>query len=447
MKPAPHAHEVNLDGLVGPTHHYGGLSYGNVASMEYAENVSNPRAAALEGLAKMRLLAHLGVKQIVLPPQPRPSMDTLRALGFGGSDAEILKRADRDSPALLAACSSASSMWAANSATVSPSADSEDGRVHITPANLVHNLHRAIEPPFTSRVLKAIFPDERLFVHHSPLPATATLSDEGSANHTRLAPHHRMPGLELFAYGRKAFDRTASSPARFPPRQTLEACQIIARIHRLNLDRVIFAQQHPDAIDAGVFHNDVISVGNENLFFYHERAFVNTSAVVDQMRHMAEKLGLELHLLKVPDQQLPLHEAVRSYLFNSQIVTLPSGKMALLAPAECEAIAATKALLDNILAMDNPISEVHYVNLKQSMCNGGGPACLRLRLVLTEEELEATNASVFLTDQLYEELVTWIETFYRDRLTLKDLGDPLLLEESTRALDALSRILRLPTLR
>src|SRR5262245_53014556 len=146
--------EVNFDGIVGPTHNYAGLSYGNIASLKSKLTVSNPRQAALEGLEKMKFLMDLGVQQAVLPPHERPHLPTLRALGYSGSDAEILSKVQKDDPVLLTACSSASAMWAANAATVSPSADSSDRRVHFTPANLVTQFHRSIEPSMTARVLR-----------------------------------------------------------------------------------------------------------------------------------------------------------------------------------------------------------------------------------------------------------------------------------------------------
>jgi len=62
--------ELQLDGLVGPTHHFGGLSVGNLASMRHAGWQSRPRQAALQGLAKMRQVLALGVPQAVLPPSP-----------------------------------------------------------------------------------------------------------------------------------------------------------------------------------------------------------------------------------------------------------------------------------------------------------------------------------------------------------------------------------------
>src|SRR5207248_5247403 len=116
MKPT--AFEINFDGLVGPTHNYAGLSYGNVASMKNKASISSPKQAALQGLEKMRLLEGLGVKQAVLPPHERPQLATLRALGFRGSDGDVLRGAQREDAALLAAVCSSSNMWAANAATV-----------------------------------------------------------------------------------------------------------------------------------------------------------------------------------------------------------------------------------------------------------------------------------------------------------------------------------------
>ena len=46
--------EINFDGIIGPSHNYAGLSYGNLAATRNAGHVSHPRAAALQGIAKMR---------------------------------------------------------------------------------------------------------------------------------------------------------------------------------------------------------------------------------------------------------------------------------------------------------------------------------------------------------------------------------------------------------
>ncbi|EGF31557.1 Succinylarginine dihydrolase, partial [Oxalobacteraceae bacterium IMCC9480] len=57
------AREFNFDGLVGPSHNYAGLSFGNVASFNNVKSVSSPKQAALQGLAKMRALAARGFAQ------------------------------------------------------------------------------------------------------------------------------------------------------------------------------------------------------------------------------------------------------------------------------------------------------------------------------------------------------------------------------------------------
>lgn len=446
------AHEVNFDGLVGPSHNYAGLSSGNLASTAHGGARSNPREAALQGLAKMKFLADLGVPQAVLPPHPRPSLEALRALGFGGSDAQVLRAAARHAPRLLVACSSASAMWAANAATVAPSRDAADRRVHFTPANLVSKFHRSIEPAQTARTLRAIFRDPAYFQIHDALPATLAFADEGAANHTRFAPAPFRRGLHLFVYGHHAFATPSRSagrlpvPQRFPSRQSLEASEAIARCHDLAPAAVVFAQQHPAAIDAGVFHNDVISVGHENVFLYHEHAFVDTPHVIAELRRRFAALhrGRELIAVRVPASRVSLADAVRSYLFNSQLVTLRSGHLALIAPRDCADTPAVHAFLDDLLAgARTPIREVHYLDLKQSMRNGGGPACLRLRVVLTDAERRAVAPGVFLTNATYAALVAWVRAHYPERLTVRDLADPALLENTHRALDRLTQLLAL----
>jgi succinylarginine dihydrolase len=440
--------EVNFDGLVGPTHNYAGLSHGNVASMSHRGARSNPRAAALQGLAKMRLLADLGLPQAVLPPHERPALATLRALGFSGREPDILRAAARHAPDLLAACASSSHMWVANAATVAPSADTEDGRVHFTPANLASKFHRAIEPPQTTRTLRAIFRDEAHFVVHESIPAGGGCGDEGAANHTRLAPTHASPGLHHFVYGHVALDPRDGRrrPRRFASRQSLEASQAIARQHRLDAPRILFARQSPAAIDAGVFHHDVIAVGNENVLLYHERAFADGRRSVSQLqRHYAAlNGGAELVTIEVPVRRVALRAAVQSYLFNSQLVTLAPGRMALIAPADARRHSAVAAYLDELTGRaDQPIREVHTVDLRESMRNGGGPACLRLRVVLTPDQIAALPPRVMFTPTLHRTLTAWVKRHYREQLTFADLADPALLEESRRALDELTHLLGL----
>ena len=433
--------EVNFDGIPGPTHNYSGLAEGNLASEKHAQRVANPRAAALQGLAKMRALAARGYAQAVLPPHERPAVDALRALGFAGSDAAVVTAAARDAPRLLAACSSAAAMWVANAATVSPSADTSDGRVHFTPASLVSHFHRSLEAPVTTRVLRAIFADAARFTVHDPLPSAPQLGDEGAANHTRFDATDGR-GVELFVYGRAGFDDTGAAPRRFPARQTREASAAIARRHGLDPNRVVFAQQNPEAIDAGVFHNDVIAVGHGRTLFCHGRAFADPPRVLAEL---ARKVGDDFTPLIVAEQDVSLADAVSTYLFNSQLLTRPDGRMLLVAPAECREHRGVDAYLGRLIAGGGPIAEVLMFDLRQSMENGGGPACLRLRVELTDEERASLGARVLLDDALAGELDGWIRRNYRDRLAPADLPDPALLDESRRALDELTAMLRLPS--
>jgi succinylarginine dihydrolase len=440
--------ELNLDGLVGPTHSYAGLSYGNLASQRNRRAVSNPKEAALQGLAKMKLLADLGVPQAVLPPQERPDVEALRRLGFGGaSDAQVLERAGREDPALLAACCSASGMWAANAATVSPGVDTTDGRVHFTPANLITQFHRSLEPQTTARALRAIFADESCFAHHPPLPSSDVFADEGAANHMRLGRGYAQPGIEIFVYGRSALNPPpaaagARGSQRFPARQTREASAAVARLHGLDGARTLLLRQNPVAIDAGAFHNDVVAVGNLGVLLIHEAALADGPAALDAIRRAhAETCGAELTVLNVAERDVSLADAVASYLFNGQLVCLPDGSTSLIAPAECRDHPRVRPVVDRLVGSGGAIQSVHFVNLRQSMRNGGGPACLRLRVPLTRDQLRRVHPGVVFDDRLHAALTHWIETHYRDELRPEDLADPRLLAECREALDALTRIL------
>ncbi|QIR14819.1 N-succinylarginine dihydrolase [Shewanella aestuarii] len=432
--------EANFDGLVGPTHNYAGLSFGNVASYSNAAQASNPKAAAKQGLQKAKALADLGMIQGMLAPQERPDLYTLRRIGFSGTDAEVLQKASQQAPALLNACCSASSMWTANAATVSPSADTRDGKVHFTPANLVDKLHRSIEPITTGNILKATFNNERYFKHHQHLPEHASFGDEGAANHTRLCADYGQAGVELFVYGQSATNPNAPKPAKYPARQTLEASQAIARLHQLEDESCVFIQQNPDVIDQGVFHNDVISVGNQNVLFYHEQAFIDTETKFAEIRN---KMNTEVHFIKVATEQVSIDDAVRSYLFNTQIITLPNGEMAIVAPTNCQENPAVFAYLNELVTLGTPIKQVHYFDVKQSMQNGGGPACLRLRVAMNEQEIAAVNQHTLMNDALFNRLNLWVDKHYRDTLTVADLADPQLIIESRTALDELTQILKL----
>ena len=429
--------EVNFDGLIGPTHNFAGLSAGNLASEENRFRLSNPRRAALQGLEKMSAIADLGVPQAVIPPQERPDFSLLGKAGIRGRTPEqVLARAQRESPRLLAASYSASNIWVANAATVSPGPDTADHRIHLTPANLVAQLHRSIEAAA-----------DEVFAHHEMLPTSLATgvfcSDEGAANHSRLCAHHGDPGIELFVYGRAGADSKAQQ-RHFLARQTLEASHAVARQHDLGPQRTVFARQQARAIDAGVFHNDLVAVGNESVFIYHERAFDQPAVVMEEMRVQYQMLtDSDPTLIEIRDDELSLAAAVRTHLFNSQIVTVADGSMAWIAPRYCESHSAARRCLNDLLDRVGPIRSIHFVDLSESMKNGGGPACLRLRIVMTARELAAVHQGVLLTEQLRATLGEWIQRNYRDRLHVDDLADPELLAENHRALDELTAILGL----
>lgn len=432
--------EVNFDGLVGPSHNYAGLSSGNIASTVNVGEVSNPKKAAKQGLEKAKALSDLGLVQGILAPHARPDLETLKRIGFCGTDAEIIDRVGKQAPELLAACYSASAMWTANAATISPSGDTEDKKVHITPANLNNKFHRSIEPNLTGRILKATFKDSKFFTHHQHLPEGSHFGDEGAANHTRFCHEYSDHGVELFVFGKYGFRNDMPGPQKFPARQTFEASQAITRLHGLDPSKVVIAQQNPDVIDQGVFHNDVISVGNQNVYFYHEQALLDSDKVISELN---QKFGTGLHCLKVPTSSVSVQDAVSSYLFNSQLIDIGSGEMAIVVPSECRENKAVWSYLQELIKMGSPVKKVNVYDVKESMKNGGGPACLRLRVVLNSDELKGVNPKTILDDSLFENLNTWVDKHYRDQLSPNDLRDPKLVTEVHTALDELTKIMDL----
>ncbi|MCL6740850.1 N-succinylarginine dihydrolase [Sphingomonas sp. RB56-2] len=348
--------EINFDGIVGPSHNYSGLSLGNLAATRNAGHVSRPRAAALQGIDKMRSNLALGLVQGLFVPQPRPAGEWLSDLGT------TIEGADRH---IAANAMSASSMWAANAATVSPSPDTADGKCHLTVANLKTMPHRSHEWPATLAQLRLAFAGDA-FAVHGPVPPA--FGDEGAANHMRLAPSHGEPGVEVFVFG--------VSGGPFPARQHVEASKAIARLHRLDPGRTIFAAQSEEAIAAGAFHNDVVAVANGPVLFAHEKAFADRDELVAQLSASLP----HFELVEVPDAEVPLADAVKSYLFNAQLVTPPDGAMTLVAPTECRDTPSVASWIERHLASNGAIRQVNFVDVRQSMANGGGPACLRLRV-------------------------------------------------------------------
>jgi succinylarginine dihydrolase len=390
--------EINFDGIVGPTHNYAGLSHGNLASALNLGSVSHPRPAALQGIEKMRANLRLGLHQGILLPHYRPNRPWLRALGV---------MSEQVPQSLQAPAFSASAMWAANAATVSPAPDTADGRCHLTVANLSTMTHRSHEWQETLQQLRLAFSDDRHFVVHSPVPAA--FGDEGAANHMRLARSHGEPGVEVFVYG--------VSGGAFPVRQHVEASRGVARLHGLSPDRILIVQQSEEAIAAGAFHNDVVAVANEHVLFVHEHAFADADRFYSDLRRMLP----EVQIIAVSSATVSLEEAVRSYLFNAQLVTLPEGGMALILPEEAGEPGPVFDYLKELVAGNGPIRRLFFVDVRQSMSNGGGPACLRLRVVADP----ATVDPRFMVDEAkldrIEQVVsdTWFET-----LEPANLGHP-----------------------
>ena len=409
--------EINFDGIVGPSHNYAGLSLGNIASASHKGNPSYPRAAALQGIAKMRGNMELGLTQGFLLPLPRPNHTLEARLGLD----------DTAPPQLRAAPWSASSMWTANAATVSPAPDTADGRCHLTPANLVTMLHRAQEWQDTKAQLDIAFSDTEHFAVHDAVPSS--FGDEGAANHMRFCESHDAAGVEVFVYGKPG--------GRFPARQHEQASRAVARLHRLDPSRCVFIEQNPEAIEAGAFHNDVVSVANERVLFAHERAFADRDAAYEKIRNAFPAL----EVVEVPESAVSLEEAIRTYLFNAQLLTLPDGGgMALVVPEECRESASVWAWCESMLNSNGPIRKVLPVDVRQSMANGGGPACLRLRVVADPTHVDAR----FLLDEAKAERIeAVIAEMWPEQIDPSDLGTPSLAHTVNEAREALLSVLSL----
>ena len=421
--------ELQLDGLPGPTHHYGGLRRGNLASQTHAGEVSHPRAAALQCLAKQRQVLELGLPVALVPPLPRPDLALLRAAGFSGADRTVVAKAAIEEPALLSAACSSAFMWCANLGTVVHERDGAIDRCRIVPANLLATPHRAREAGARARQLRRLL--EPLVRVDDPLPATPALADEGAANHTRF---HGADGraLHLFVHGRDADQ--GELPRKHPARQTRAAQAAVARLTGLDPRRTVHARQSPVSIDAGAFHADVVMVGAGDRLLVHAEALHDQAAVLATLRERQPGLVVR----EVASGELGLDQAVACYLFNSLLVRTAAG-WTLVAPVE-SAEGPARLVVDR-LRDEGFVTEVYFVDLTQSMHGGGGPACLRLRMPVTAGGVEWVPASLRLDPQRIAALEDWVRAHYRERLALADLADPLLIEEAARAQDALADLL------
>ena len=411
--------EINFDGIVGPSHNYAGLSLGNLASTQNADAVSQPRGAALQGLDKMRANLALGLAQGIFLPHPRPNHAWLAKLGTSIETADA---------ALAANAMSASAMWAANAATVSPAPDAADGKCHLTAANLRTMPHRSQEWPATLAQLRLAFAKDA-FAVHGPVPAA--FGDEGAANHMRLAPLHGEIGAEIFVYG--------VSGGAFPARQHIEASKAVARLHRLDPQRVLFVEQSEQAIAAGAFHNDVVAVANERVLFAHEQAFADKESLIAA----CERLVPGFEYVEVPAADVPLEDAIRSYLFNAQLVTPPDGQQTLILPSEARETPTVWRWVERHVAGNGPIRRVEVVDVRQSMANGGGPACLRLRVLA---DPASVDPRFIVDDATLDRIAGVIEREWPDEIHHDELQQTALIADVERARAALLEALDLTEL-
>ncbi len=396
--------EINFDGLIGPSHNYAGLSLGNLASARNAGETAFPGAAALQGLAKMQANLALGLPQGLLLPHDRPDDAWLASLATDNATAD---------PRLRAAAWSASAMWAANAATVSPAPDTADGRCHLTVANLVTMPHRSHEWPQTLRQLRLAFADQTQFMVHGPVPPP--FGDEGAANHMRLCPSHDEAGLEIFVYG--------ESGGPFPARQHRQASEAISRSHGLDPARALFIRQSDEAIAVGAFHNDVVAVANETVLFAHEQAFADRESAYEEIMSRAPWA----QIIEVPALAVSLADAIRSYLFNAQLLNLPNGNgMALVLPTEAQSTPSVWNWLETMIAGNGPIRRLIPVDVRQSMANGGGPACLRLRVVC---DPASVDPRFMLDADKIARLSALVETFWPEAIHSDDLTSATLMTQ------------------
>jgi succinylarginine dihydrolase len=273
------------------------------------------------------------------------------------------------------------------------------------------------------------FADRTRFAIHQPVPPS--FGDEGAANHMRLCDEHGSAGVEVFVYGR--------SGGAFPARQHEQASRAVARLHGLDPDRTVFVEQNPPAIAAGAFHNDVVAVANGRVLFTHAEAFADQAGTYAVIRRKFP----QLEVVEVAADAVSLAEAVRTYLFNAQLVTLPSGETVLIVPSECMESPAVSAYLDNLVAGNGPIRRVLPVDVRQSMANGGGPACLRLRVVA---DPATVDPRFLLSDPVADAIERTIAAAWPEQIDAADVGNEALARDVVAARASLLETLGLQEL-
>ncbi|RAP29346.1 succinylarginine dihydrolase [Candidatus Marinamargulisbacteria bacterium SCGC AG-414-C22] len=412
-----------FDAVIGPTYHFGGLSFGNTHSMSHQQQRSYPKKTALEGLHKMQRVSQLGFKQYVLPPQPRQFLSLLKAFGLVGDSTTEIQQFYHDYPKQFSAIFSASAAWVANAFIATPSCDTASQRVHITPANLVSNDHRKLELCYTTQQLQQLFLDSDFFKVNQAVKQSCP--DEGAANMIRLGT--LTQGFYLFVYNVSQQDPCHT---RFPGRQSKEALSFIVKKHGINADRVCYLQQSFRAVDAGVFHNDVIAFGDQDVLVVHEHAYEDQSRMLGMLQDYYNRFYEKpLTIVEIAEKDLSLATAVTTYFFNSQFVKCPNDSYVLICPDTCKEDASIQRVITLLSAQLQAPLQVTYVSVSESLQNGGGPACLRGFVALTDSERHAMNSVYEFTPQCAEKLISFVQSHYPTTLDCADLCDVGMIQE------------------
>ncbi|RAP29456.1 hypothetical protein DID78_03615 [Candidatus Marinamargulisbacteria bacterium SCGC AG-343-D04] len=423
---------VFIDGLMGPSYHFGGLSLGNTWSETHFKEISFPKKAALEGLHKMFEVYSLGLHQYVLPPVRKDVSALFRSLGYDHFNSESLRELFSVNPYFVSSVFSSSSAWLANIGHVTPACDSFTHKMNVTPANLNYCFHRSCDVEGYRDLLSTLFENCHDVVLHRPI--TSSFGDEGSANTVRLSASSGE-GFFLYVYG-KTVDRTYSH--KYPARQSKEAFDILVKQHHVSR-KFVMVQQSQEAIDAGVFHNDVICFGLENLLIVHESAFENQEEVMSYVKELYEETFSEdLQVIVISREMMSLEEAVKSYFFNSQLLPLSDGGFHCFVSTHSRKYSALEQVLQYIQSECSRFS-YSYVECDESIKNGGGPACLRLGFVASEHDRKLLNDAFLLTQERYDFLYSFISRHYPDEMQFEQLRDYEFLCECREIVDSLFR--------
>jgi succinylarginine dihydrolase len=199
----------------------------------------------------------------------------------------------------------------------------------------------------------------------------------------------------------------------------------------------LFVAQSEAAIAAGAFHNDVVAVANEHVLFAHEQAFEDRPTFYAELKRLLP----EAEIIEVPAARVSLEDAVKSYLFNAQLISLPDeGGMALVLPEEARDTPSVWSWLQELTAGNGPVRRLCVVDVRESMANGGGPACLRLRVAADPATIDRR---FLLNQRKLDRIAECVGEQWPDRIAPDDLRDMELCRRIEGAREALLDLLDL----